>query len=125
MPIDVVNCGGFYIYKTPALQPRCFSRICLEKQMQRKVCAFGKLVLVFLNFIQVAPVRITKLFFNGVLKAEAYSKPSKYLGWWFFLGIVNNEKPLTIFGKKPHRRCSTSNIETIPLNCYANSLFIM
>ena len=43
----------------------------------------------------------------------------------FFLGIVNNEKPLTIFGKKPHRRCSTSNIETIPLNCYANSLFIM
>ena len=79
----------------------------------------------FLNFIQVAPVRITKLFFNGVLKAEAYSKPSKYLGWCFFLGIVNNEKPLTIFGKKPHRRCSTSNIETIPLNCYANSLFIM
>ena len=34
MPIDVISCGPFYIYKITAKQPRCYSRICLEKQRQ-------------------------------------------------------------------------------------------
>ena len=38
MTIDVINCGSFYIYKTPIVKPRCYSRICLEKQRQRKYC---------------------------------------------------------------------------------------
>ena len=49
MAIDVINCGSFYIYKTPASQPRCYSRICLEKQRQRKLYAFENFAFVFLN----------------------------------------------------------------------------
>lgn len=58
MPIDVINCGSFYIYKTPALQPRCFSRICLEKHMQRKLCPFEKFLFCSWKpkFYQMIPV---------------------------------------------------------------------
>ena len=61
--IDIVNCGGFFIYKTPILHPRCFSRLCLENQTESmfsisrtKCCiklAMGHLWLKSLNIYKI------------------------------------------------------------------------